>query len=84
MGERKKTTKAQRKKLCAFVVFLSPSLIKLLEFNYTSGENVYRAPGQTDSGRYLAVFFIYKSAHSALIISARDMSYSERKAYGRK
>jgi uncharacterized protein len=51
---------------------------------YTSGENVYRVLGQTDSGRYLAVFFIYKSDRSALIISARDMSDSEKKVYGRK
>jgi uncharacterized DUF497 family protein len=35
--------------------------------------------------RYLAVFFIYKPMlKTAVIISARDMSDKERKAYGRK
>jgi uncharacterized DUF497 family protein len=37
--------------------------------------------GQTDAGRGLAVFFIYKSGGKALIISARDMSDRERKNY---
>lgn len=41
--------------------------------------------GQTLGGRYLSVFFIYKPARKmAVIISARDMTEKERKAYGRK
>jgi uncharacterized protein len=47
------------------------------------GEDVYRALGQTESGRYLTVFFIYKLSHEALILSARDMDDGERKSYGR-
>ncbi|PIQ94704.1 MAG: hypothetical protein COV68_03235, partial [Nitrospirae bacterium CG11_big_fil_rev_8_21_14_0_20_41_14] len=43
------------------------------------GEDLYRALGQTDSGRYLTVFFIYKETHEALVISARDMTDKERK-----
>jgi uncharacterized DUF497 family protein len=38
----------------------------------------------SDAGRYLIVFFIYKVAHTALIISARDMNKSERRRYERK
>ena len=45
-------------------------------------ENVYAAYGQTDAGRYLAIFFIYKPGNLALIISARDMDDKERKLYG--
>ncbi|MBU1660084.1 MAG: BrnT family toxin [Chloroflexi bacterium] len=45
-------------------------------------ENVYAAYGQTEAGRYLAVFFIYKPGNLALIISARDMDRKERKRYG--
>lgn len=48
------------------------------------GENVYRALGQTDAGRYLAVFFIYKRGGKALPISARDMDTKERRRYGKK
>lgn len=48
------------------------------------GENIYAALGQSDSGRYLAVIFIYKENEKALIISARDMDDKERKQYGRK
>jgi uncharacterized DUF497 family protein len=48
------------------------------------GEDVYIALGQTDSGRYLSVFFIYKKNKVALILSARDMADKERKIYGRK
>ena len=49
-----------------------------------AGEDVYSAMGQTDAGRYLIVFFIRKSNRSALIISARDMTRTERRNYGRQ
>lgn len=39
--------------------------------------------GQTESGRYLIVFFIYKSTREALILSARDMDKKERRQYER-
>ena len=39
--------------------------------------------GQTDAGRYLAVFFVYKKSHDAIVISARDMDAKERREYGR-
>ncbi|KPA09458.1 hypothetical protein MHK_010340, partial [Candidatus Magnetomorum sp. HK-1] len=45
---------------------------------------VYSAWGQTDSGRYVLVIFIYKYKNLALILSARDMDKKERKRYGRK
>ena len=45
------------------------------------GENVYIALGQTQAGRYLSVFFIYKRNREALILSARDMAKKERKEY---
>lgn len=48
------------------------------------GEDLFYAYGQTDSGRYLFVVFIYKQNHDALIISARDMIYRERKRYAHK
>jgi uncharacterized DUF497 family protein len=49
-----------------------------------AGEDLYSAMGQTDTGRYLIVFFIYKRSREALVISARDMSSKERRHYGRK
>jgi uncharacterized DUF497 family protein len=39
---------------------------------------VYLALGQTDAGRYLYVFFVYKKSHNAIVISARDMDAGER------
>lgn len=57
---------------------------RLIEKGHRVGENVYAATGQTDSGRYLVVFFVYKKDHRALIISARDMTPSERRSYGKK
>ncbi len=45
----------------------------------------YAAFSQTFGGRYLSVFFIFKpNDNTAVIISARDMSQKERKAYARK
>ena len=66
-------------------IFFSRPRIRFVENGRTAGEDVYVAFGQTLGGRYLSVFFIYKSARKmAVIISARDMSDKERKAYGRK
>ena len=48
------------------------------------GEDLYNALGQTESGRYLTVFFIYKNSQQALIVTARDMNQKERKYYGKK
>jgi uncharacterized protein len=59
--------------------------IRFAEKGYTEGENVYAAFGQTFAGRYTAIFFVYKPNNkTAIIISARDMSDKERRAYGRK
>ena len=49
-----------------------------------AGEDVYSAVGQTDTGRYLIVFFILKSDRRALVISARDMSRGERRDYEKR
>jgi hypothetical protein len=45
---------------------------------------VYSALGQTDAGRYLSIFFIYKRTKEALILSSRDMAEKERKQYAKK
>lgn len=47
------------------------------------GEDVYAALGQTDAGRYLIVFFVYKRSREALVISARDMDEVEKRQYER-
>jgi len=65
-------------------VFASRPKIRLMEKGNYADEDVYIALGQANSGRYLAVLFIYKLNHQALILSARDMAKKERKAYGRK
>jgi len=52
-----------------------------VEKGHFRGENVYRALGQTEAGRYLVVFFIYKLTQEALILSARDMDRKERRVY---
>lgn len=45
------------------------------------GERLYYAYGQTDTGRYLFIVFIFKKGQQALVISARDMTNSERRWY---
>lgn len=45
------------------------------------GEDLYVAYGQTNAGRYLIIFFVRKTQASALPISARDMTQSERRYY---
>jgi len=64
---------------------LNEPRIRFAEKGHIIGNDVYGAFGQTFGGRYLAVFFVYKpDTRTAIIISGRDMSEKERKAYGRK
>lgn len=65
------------------ILFSSP-YIRKAEKGRVKGEDVYVAYGQTDEGRYLVIFFIRKNQTSALPISARDMTQSERKYYERQ
>jgi len=48
------------------------------------GEDLYNALGQTTNGRYLSVFFIKKLNNKALIVTARDMTKSERRRYEKR
>lgn len=48
------------------------------------GEDVYRAYGRSESGRYLFVAFICKRDRKALILSARDMTEAELRLYRRR
>jgi len=57
-----------------------PKFIKK-EKGKVEGEDLYNALGRTESGRYLAVFFIYKSSKESLIVTARDMNIKERRYY---
>lgn len=44
----------------------------------------YYLYGTTDEGRFLFVVFIWKQPGRPRVISARDMTASERRYYGRK
>ena len=46
--------------------------------------NRYLALGQSQSGRYLAIVFVYLGQNKAKIITARAMSQSERNLYKRR
>src|SRR5438270_13219145 len=62
------------------VLFSKPH-VRRSQKGHVKGEDLYVAYGQTDGGRHLIVFFILKRRSSALPISARDMTDSERKYY---
>ena len=65
-------------------VFFNGPRYRFVESGHRSGEDVYSAGGQTDSGRYLIVFFIHKRDQTAMILSARDMDNAERRRHERK
>lgn len=65
------------------VLFSNPH-VRLFEKGHIKGENLYAAFGQTQTGRYLIVFFVLKQRTSALPISARDMTQPERKYYDKQ
>ena len=62
-------------------VFANLPQFRFVEKGHRPDENVYAALGQTDAGRYLIVFFVYKKDRRALILSARDMTHAERRKY---
>ncbi len=62
-------------------VLVNMPRFRFVEKGHRAGENLYAAMGQTDSGRYLIIFFVYKTDKRALILSARDMTKAERKLY---
>ncbi len=64
------------------VLYGSPRIRRVARGD-VAGEDVYAALGQTESGRYVTVFFILKPGARALVISARDMSAKERRRYGK-
>ena len=55
-----------------------------VEKGHRPGEHVYSAVGQTDAGRYLIAFFVYKRNRRALVLSVRDMTRGERRKYERR
>lgn len=65
-------------------LFFNSPRFRFVESGHRKGDNIYSAAGKTDSGRYLIMFFIYKSSGAAMILSARDMDGKERKRYERK
>lgn len=66
-------------------VFWNRPRIRRMGRGNVPGEDVYRAIGQTNEGRYITIIFIYKpQVRRALVISARNMDGKERKSYGRK
>ena len=65
-------------------VFNSRPSFRFVKKGYREGENVYAAMGRTESGRYMIAFFVYKQNRQALIISARDMTQTERRRYERQ
>jgi uncharacterized DUF497 family protein len=56
-------------------------VFKFKESGFNPGEDVYAAFGKTTHGRLLSVFFVYTEDKQAVIVSARDMSDKERRAY---
>ena len=58
--------------------------IRRLERGHVEDEDLYVAFGRSGSGRYLTIFFIYKTSQEALVISARQSTQREKRAYGRK
>jgi uncharacterized DUF497 family protein len=66
-------------------IIQSPAtMFRFVENGHRRGENVHAALGQTETGRYLIVFFVRKPDHRMLILTARDMTAAERRRYEKK
>jgi uncharacterized DUF497 family protein len=65
-------------------VLFSKPLFRKVQKGHVPGEDVYAALGQTEAGRYLVIFFVYKQTREALVLSAREMDRKERRQYDRR
>ena len=65
-------------------VFSRSARYRFLEKGNVKGEDLYSALGRTEAGRYVTVYFLHKVTGEALVISARDMTETERRLYGKK
>jgi uncharacterized protein len=65
-------------------VFSNSPQYRFIERGDIEGENLYTAMGQTDAGRYLIIYFVYKPTAEALVISAREMTKKEKRLYAKK
>jgi uncharacterized DUF497 family protein len=65
-------------------VFLDHPKFRFVERGHRFEEHVYAAIGRTNDGRYLIVFFVYRQDKTIIILSARDMTPTERKKYEQK
>ncbi len=65
-------------------IFFNRPRFRFVESGNRPNEDVFSVSGQIYAGRYLIVFFIRKTANTALIISGRDMNPTERRYYERK
>jgi uncharacterized DUF497 family protein len=57
---------------------------RFIEIGDVEGEDLYAAMSRTAAGRYLILYFVYKITKEALIISAREMTRKEKRAYAKK
>jgi uncharacterized DUF497 family protein len=57
---------------------------RFIEMGDVEGEDLYAALSRTAAGRYIIIYFVYKTTKEALIISAREMTRKERRAYAKK
>ena len=57
---------------------------RFIETGDIGGEDLYAAMGQTEAGRYIIIYFIYKTTKEALIVSAREMTRKEKRRYAKK
>jgi uncharacterized DUF497 family protein len=62
------------------VLFDNP-MYRKVQRGHIKGEDLFAALGQTNTGRKLIIFFVYKLNKEALLISARDMAKKEKKQY---
>ena len=63
---------------------MSAPRLRFLERGTVEGEDLYAAMARTAAGRYLIVYFVFKTSGEALIISAREMTKKEKKTYAGK
>jgi len=63
---------------------MSAPRFRFLERGNVGGEDLYAAMARTTAGRYLIVYFVFKTTGEALIVSAREMTKREKKAYAEK
>jgi uncharacterized protein len=64
-------------------ILVGRAQFRFVEKGHRRGEDLYSAASRTGAGRYLVVLFVYRRDKAAVVVTAREMTPTERRLYAK-